>query len=127
MDVSHASAAPRPEATLLAGYSSGKAFAGFLLSGFLMALLGAILPVWGYYRDPPAFNTVGNYFLSLAGGLAISPVVARRLMALKGLWCLLVFACGLACGALAYLALVSPLASAWWRAIGLVILGLGAG
>src|SRR5690348_14840911 len=36
----------------------GKALAGFLVSGFLMALLGAILPAWGYYRDPPAFTAV---------------------------------------------------------------------
>jgi MFS transporter, FHS family, glucose/mannose:H+ symporter len=105
----------------------GKALAGFLLSGFLMALLGAILPVWGYYRDPPAFVTVGNYFLSLAGGMVISPVLARRLMASRGLRFLLVFACCLSCGALAYLALVSPLAGAWWRASGLLVLGLGAG
>ena len=45
-----------------------------------MALLGAILPVWGYHRDPPAFVAVGNYFLSLAVGLAASPAVAWRLL-----------------------------------------------
>jgi hypothetical protein len=127
MAVSRWSPAPRPEAVLSPGYTGSRTLAGFLLSGFLMALPGAILPVWGFYRDPPAFVTVGNYFLSLAAGMAISPMLARRLQAWRGLWFLLVFACSLACAALAYLAVVSPLASAWWRAGGLLVLGLGAG
>src|SRR5438552_3220536 len=38
--------------------SGGKELAGFLLSGFLLALLGAILPAWGYHRDPPDFIAV---------------------------------------------------------------------
>ena len=47
----------------------GSALPGFLVSGFLLALLGAILPAWGYHRDPPDFIAVGNYFLSLAVGI----------------------------------------------------------
>src|SRR6516225_594289 len=82
----------------------GKALSGFLLSGFLMALLGAILPAWGYHRDPPAFTAVGNYFLSLALGLVVSPLIARRLLARRGLSFLLVAACIVSCVALAYLA-----------------------
>ena len=59
--------APRPARTTLAG---------FLLSGFLFALLGAVLPAWGYHRDPPEFITIGNCFLSLAVGvIAANPVV----------------------------------------------------
>jgi MFS transporter, FHS family, glucose/mannose:H+ symporter len=118
--------------SLLAGASlgtpgGGRALAGFLLSGFVMALLGAILPVWGYHRDPPAFVAVGNYFLSLAAGLAASPALAWRLLGRGRVSFLLVFSCSLCCAALAYLALVSPPAPAWWRMAGLVILGLGAG
>jgi len=105
----------------------GRALAGFLLSGFVMALLGAILPVWGYHRDPPAFVAVGNYFLSLAVGLAASPALAWRLLGQRRVSFLLVFSCLLCCAALAYLALVSPPAPAWWRMAGLVVLGLGAG
>src|ERR1017187_5766529 len=44
---------------------SGSALAGFLVSGFLLALLGAILPAWGNHREWD-FVAVGNYFLSLA-------------------------------------------------------------
>src|SRR5690348_3162052 len=87
---------------------SRKALAGFLLSGFLMAFLGAILPAWGYHRDPPDFVAVGNYFLSLAVGLVASAALARPLLARRGLSSLLVIACALACGALAALALVRP-------------------
>jgi hypothetical protein len=105
---------------------AGKALAGFLLSGFLLALLGAILPAWGYDRDP-SFVTVGNYFLCVALGLMASFKPARYLMARRGLPFLLVFACLLACASLVYLALVSPPASAWWRAAGLLALGAAAG
>jgi FHS family glucose/mannose:H+ symporter-like MFS transporter len=105
---------------------AGKALAGFMLSGFLLALLGAILPAWGYDRDP-SFTTVGNYFLCVAIGLTASFKPARYLMARRGLPFLLVFACSLACASLVYLALVSPPASAWWRAAGLLALGAAAG
>jgi len=92
-----------------------------------MALLGAILPAWGYHRDPPAFIEVGNYFLSLAAGLMISSALTRPLLERKGLSFLLVFACGISCATLGYLALVSPPASEWWRVAGLFVLGISAG
>lgn len=98
-----------------------------MLTGFLMALLGAILPAWGYHRDPPDFVAVGNYFLSFAAGIVIAAIFARRLMTRHGLRFLQVTACTLSCLALAYLALVSPPASQWWRVGGLLALGIGAG
>jgi len=104
-----------------------KALAGFLLSGFLIALLGALLPAWGYHRDPPDFTAVGNYFLSLAVGLVASTALARPLLVRRGLSFLLVFASALSCAALVYLALVSPPASAWWRVAGMLVLGMAAG
>jgi FHS family glucose/mannose:H+ symporter-like MFS transporter len=107
--------------------SGGKALSGFLLSGFLLALLGAILPAWGYHRDPPDFVAVGNYFLSVALGIVAAALLARRIMAWRGLSFLLVSACSLSCLSLAYLAVVSPPLSAWWRVGGLMSLGIGAG
>jgi fucose permease len=89
--------------------------------------LGAVLPAWGYHRDPPHFTAVGNYFLSLAVGIVTASMLAKRLMALRGLTFLLVFACGLSCVALSYMALVSPPASEWWRVAGFLVLGIGAG
>jgi fucose permease len=106
---------------------SGSALAGFLVSGFLLALLGAILPAWGYHRDPPDFIAVGNYFLSLAIGIVVAARFARPIMLRRGLSFLLVFACALSCIALLYLAVVSPPLSDWWRVAGLLVLGAGAG
>jgi hypothetical protein len=104
-----------------------KVLAGFLLSGFLLALLGAILPAWGYHRDPPDFVAVGNYFLSLAAGIVAGAAVGRRIVVERGVRFLLVSACLLACATLIYLAMVSPPMSAWWRVAGLVALGGAAG
>src|SRR5207244_12191506 len=103
----------------------GRALAGFLLSGFLLALLGAILPAWGYHRDPPEFTWAGNYFLYLALGLVAAARFAIPLMARRGLSFLMVFGCLLACAALLFLAMVSPPASNWWRALGFFALGTG--
>ena len=105
----------------------GRALAGFFLSGFLLALLGAILPAWGYHRDPPDFFAVGNYFLSLALGIVTAALLARPIMARRSITFLLVFACVLACLCLGWLALVSPPSSQWWRVAGLLVLGLAAG
>jgi fucose permease len=101
--------------------------AGFFLSGSLLAFLGAVLPAWGYHRDPPDFTAVGNYFLSLAVGVVAAAALARRIMSEKGISFLLVFACVLSCLSLAYLAMVSPPVSPWWRVGGLLALGTGAG
>jgi len=101
--------------------------AGFLVSGFLLALLGAILPAWGYHRDPPDFVAAGNYFLSLAVGIVAAARFARIIMLRRGLSFLLVFACGLSCIALLYLAMVSPPLSDWWRVAGFLVLGAAAG
>jgi MFS transporter, FHS family, glucose/mannose:H+ symporter len=105
----------------------GKALAGFLLSGFLLAMLGAVLPAWGYHRDPADFVAVGNYFLSLAVGIVGATFFARKLIARRGVGFLLVFACALSTVALAYLAFVPPPASSWLRVAGLLVLGMGAG
>jgi hypothetical protein len=112
--------------------AGGRALAGFLLSGFLLSLLGAILPAWGYHRDPARFVDVGNYFLSLALGIVSAAVLARRWTSRLRLARLpsvfpLVFSCSLSCLALAFLAVVSPPVSAWWRVAGLFFLGIGAG
>ena len=107
--------------------AGGRALAGFLLSGFLMALLGAILPAWGYHRDPPEFVVVGNYFLCLAIGLVLAAAVAQRLMGKRGLKFELVFACALACVALALLAVIQSPAQEWMRMPALLGLGFSAG
>ena len=117
------------ETTGRSALKGGNMLAGFLLSGFLLALLGAILPAWGYHRDPPEFNVVGNYFLSLALGVIAATRVAEALRSLRGVSVLLVTGCVLSCAALFFLAgvPVPPAGSVWLRAVGLLALGAGAG
>jgi fucose permease len=109
--------------------TGGKILAGFLLSGFLLALLGAILPAWGYHRDPPDFIVVGNYFLSLALGIIAATWAAEPLRIKRGLSVLLVAGCVLSCLALLFLAAIPlpPAGSDWLRVAGLFALGIGAG
>jgi MFS transporter, FHS family, glucose/mannose:H+ symporter len=123
--VSPATATPAP--LQVPHKATGRVLAGFLVSGFLLALLGAILPAWGYHRDPPDFVTVGNYFLCFALGMTAAAKPARAIMARRGVAFLLILSCQIACASLIYLALVSPPLSAWWRAGGLLALGFGAG
>src|SRR5580693_3884236 len=104
--------------------SAGRALAGFLLSGFLFALLGAVLPAWGYHRDPPEFITIGNYFLSLAVGVIAAHQLSAAILTRKSLRFLLICACLVGCGGLLSLALATPPVHWLWRVPGLAALGL---
>ena len=106
--------------------SGAKALAGFLLTGFLFALPGALLPAWGYHRDPPEFVMAGNYFLAVTLGVIASNRVARALLP-KGVPFLMALGSALACGALLYLAMVVPPVSGWWREGGMAVMGFAAG
>ncbi len=103
-----------------------RALAGFGLSGFLAALLGAILPAWGYHLSFE-FITVGNYFLSVTAGVLLSTLVTRRLLARHGVSYILVLACGLASAVLLVLSFASPPALPVWRMGGLLYLGVATG
>ncbi len=107
--------------------SPGRALAGFLLSGFLFALLGALLPAWGYHRDPPEFITIGNCFLSLAVGVIAAHQLAAAILARKSLRFLLVFACAVGCAGLLSLAIATPPVHWGWRMPGLSAMGLAVG
>jgi len=107
--------------------SAGKALAGFLLSGFLFALLGSVLPAWGYHRDPPEFIVIGNCFLSLAVGVIAAHQLSAAILYRKSLRFLLVFACALGCAGLLALAVATPPVHWLWRMPGLAALGLALG
>jgi fucose permease len=100
-----------------------RALAGFFLSGFLLAVLGAILPAWGYHRDPADFVAVGNCFLGVAIGVVIAALLSSRLIARRGVRRVMIGACAGSSITLAYLAAVSPPVSNWWRICGLLFLG----
>jgi hypothetical protein len=103
-----------------------RGLAGFFLSGLLVALPGAILPAWGYHVREDHL-TVGNFFLSMNGGLLLSVLVGRKL--LKGMDTaeLLALASGTASLSLLALALLPPGVWDGWRMVGILGVGLGAG
>jgi MFS family permease len=102
-----------------------KAVIGFLLSGYLFALLGAVLPAWEL-QQPFGFDVVGAYFLSLSVGVIAATQVAPRVER-RGTGFMLVFACVLACAALLFLSIVPPPAPAGWRMFGLFLVGVATG
>jgi MFS transporter, FHS family, glucose/mannose:H+ symporter len=97
---------------------------GFLLSGLLFALLGALLPAWGYHLDPE-YSDAGRYFLCLACGVIAAGILMRRLSLRVST--LLTVACVLAWTALLFLALVGPPAPSAYRLAGWVLVGLAGG
>jgi len=103
-----------------------KGLAGFFLSGLLLALLGAILPAWGYHVQEN-FLTVGNFFLSMNLGLLLSIAVARYCLSGRDSATLLVTACAVACLSLLALAVLPPGLPAVWRMVGIAGVGIGAG
>ena len=100
------------------------ALSGFLLSGFLFALLGALLPAWGYHLDPE-YSHPGLYFLCLACGVIFSGLLMRRIAPRVGT--LLTSACCMAWLAMIFLAVVGPPAPAAYRLIGWVVIGFAGG
>ena len=116
--------AAHPPNLLLAG-TARKALAGFFLSGLLFSFLGVILPAWEHHITGD-FVTVGYYFLAMNLGILTAPLFARALRR-KNLSVPLALACGLACMALLYLALLPPGTNPWWRTAGIFVLGCGAG
>jgi MFS transporter, FHS family, glucose/mannose:H+ symporter len=104
--------------------TGANALPGFLLSGFLFALLGALLPAWEYHLDPQ-YSHAGMYFLCLAVGVVSSGLLMRKVSLRIGT--LLVASCCLAWLALIYLAIVSPPAPAAYRLAGWVVIGFAGG
>jgi MFS transporter, FHS family, glucose/mannose:H+ symporter len=115
-----------PDGEKSAARDAWRSMAAFLVSGILMAFLGAILPAWGYHLRP-SFTEVGDYFLSLAIGLLLSVGAAHFLLPRRGLKFVLVLASLLACGGFLFLALSSPPASADWRLCGVLCIGFSTG
>jgi FHS family glucose/mannose:H+ symporter-like MFS transporter len=106
--------------------SARRALVGLCLSGLLAALLGAILPAWGYHLKFE-FATIGHYFLSVALGVLFSVEAGRRLVPRKGVAFVLILACWLASGALLVLAFAPPPFPALWRMATLLVVGMAFG
>jgi FHS family glucose/mannose:H+ symporter-like MFS transporter len=100
------------------------ALPGFLLSGFLFALLGAILPAWNYHLDPE-YSHGGQYFLCLAAGVIVSGLLMRYLTVRVSY--VLTSSCAMAWAAMVFLAIFGPPSPAGYRLAGWILVGVAAG
>ena len=96
------------------------------ISGFLLALPGGLLPLWGYHISPE-FGIAGNYFLFLGIGIAGGGTLAQRLAGRFRLDQLLAGACAAGSLALLLIAFAAPPAQLWYQAGALLIAGIAAG
>ncbi len=105
---------------------SWQILSGLIVSGFLLALPGGLLPVWGYHIQPD-FGTAGNYFLALGGGIAAGGILALGVAHMTSLERLLAAGCFSATLALLLLAVAAPPAQVWYQTMSLFITGAAAG
>lgn len=98
----------------------------FLISGFLLALPGGLLPLWGYHVDSE-FGTAGNYFLAMGLGMAVAMGVARKLAGKCAADRVLTCGCFLSSLALLMLTIAAPPALIWYQMVCLVVTGAAAG
>jgi FHS family glucose/mannose:H+ symporter-like MFS transporter len=110
-----------PKAATKAG-----AIRALLLSGFLLALPGALLPLWGYHVRPD-FGTAGNYFLALGAGLALAMALARFLSRRARPGYILAAGFFVSAAALLLLTVSAPPATVWYQALCIFTLGAAAG
>lgn len=106
-----------------------KALAGLLISGLLVALPGALLPVWRHHIDSN-YLLVGLYFLVQNLGMLVVPVWAKGLLRSRGMAACMSLACALAICGLVVISLFSPPSeSEFWagRVGGLFLTGSAAG
>ncbi|HEY3836842.1 MAG TPA: MFS transporter [Bryobacteraceae bacterium] len=99
---------------------------GFLTSGFLFAMLGALLPRWGYHITAD-YRTIGGYFICLAAGVIVPTESASVFIRRASISHQMAAGCGLACASLILLAFIPLEASEIWRMFGLLLVGLSAG
>jgi MFS transporter, FHS family, glucose/mannose:H+ symporter len=95
------------------------------VSGLLLALPGALLPVWGYHITSD-FPTIGLYLASLGAGLLAGGRWGPRLLPGRER-ALPAIACALGSAALLLLAFAGPPIHPGWRMAGLALAGLSAG
>jgi fucose permease len=106
-----------------------KALAGLLISGLLVALPGALLPVWRHHIDSN-YLLIGLYFLAQNLAMLLVPVWGKGWLRGRGLAANMSLACGLAIGGLVVISLFSPpFQSEHWagRVGGLFLTGSAAG
>ncbi len=98
----------------------------FLISGFLLALPGGLLPLWGYHVHAE-YGTAGNYFLALGIGMAGDMALARKFMPRWRADRTLTVGCFAASLSLLMLSIAAPPAQVWYQALCIFVTGAAAG
>src|ERR1700677_2768238 len=91
---------------------------GLVVSGFLLALPGGLLPLWGYHIHPD-FGVAGNYFLVLGVGVMAGGALAQRLARTVPLERLLAAGFFSAALSMLLLSVAAPPAEVWYQMIAL--------
>ncbi len=113
--------------TLIGVPCSFRILAGFLLTGFLLAIPGALLPIWGYHIETD-YSAIGLYFLCFSIGLLGAAEAKPRIPGFRPTGAVLASACAIACGGLVLLAATpSPFWMVSWRMFGFLVIGAAAG
>jgi FHS family glucose/mannose:H+ symporter-like MFS transporter len=99
---------------------------GLVVSGFLLALPGGLLPLWGYHIHPD-FATAGNYFLVLGVGVIGGGMFSLRLARTIPLERLLAAGYFLAAASMLLLSVATPPAQVWYQMAALLVTGASAG
>src|SRR5690348_16443900 len=84
------------------------------ISGFLLALPGGLLPLWGYHVSAN-FGVAANYFLALGAGLTGGSLLAVKLRSKYALQQVLAAGCFGAALVLLLLTFAQPPASPWYQ------------
>ena len=117
-----------PAAQRMAGRVAGRLakpwqiLGGLVVSGFLLALPGGLLPLWGYHIRPD-FGTAGNYFLVLGAGIVCGGALALRLRRKVALERILTGGYAAAAVATMMLAVAAPPAQVWYQMLALLVTG----
>ncbi|HXJ43206.1 MAG TPA: hypothetical protein VNH18_28255, partial [Bryobacteraceae bacterium] len=99
--------------------------AALSVPGFLLAMPGGLLPLWGYHIRP-AFFIAALYFLALGSGLIAGAWLGLRLRRKYGDARLLTAGGFCASLALLLLSLATPPAAVWYQCLALVVSGAAA-
>ncbi|HVV44450.1 MAG TPA: hypothetical protein VHC72_04570, partial [Bryobacteraceae bacterium] len=73
-----ASGLPAPGSVRLAA-KPWQILSGLIVSGFLLALPGGLLPLWGFHIRPE-FGTAGDFFLAMGLGVIAGGTLVQRLV-----------------------------------------------
>jgi predicted MFS family arabinose efflux permease len=99
---------------------------GLAVSGFLLALPGGLLPLWGYHIEPD-FGRAAWFFLAIGAGMAAASAAGFRYAGKVDPARLLATGCFGGALSLLLLALSPPPAAVWFQAVALALSGASAG